>query len=150
MRMPEPLPYSYRADPAVPAFDDAKGLFVFDGACVLCSTGVRWLMAIDRGRRFNVTTTERPLGAALFRHYGQDPDGTYLLVADGRSWTLSDGYIELARRLGGGWRLFTVARLVPRAWRDAAYRWLATNRYRLFGTTGQCALLTPEQRAMLL
>ena len=30
-----PDPYSYRADPAVPAFDDSRPLFVFDNVCVL-------------------------------------------------------------------------------------------------------------------
>ena len=29
--------YSYRADPAVPAFPDDRAVIVFDGVCVMCS-----------------------------------------------------------------------------------------------------------------
>ena len=35
--------YSYRADPAVPRFDDSEALIIFDGHCVLCSSGVQWM-----------------------------------------------------------------------------------------------------------
>ena len=30
-------PYSYRDDPAVPAFPDDKPVIVFDGYCAMCS-----------------------------------------------------------------------------------------------------------------
>jgi hypothetical protein len=38
--------YSYRGDPIVPPFDDRRALFVFDGACVLCSGGASRLMRL--------------------------------------------------------------------------------------------------------
>jgi hypothetical protein len=37
-------PYSYRANPAVPAFDDGRALFVFDGVCVPCSGGAAFVL----------------------------------------------------------------------------------------------------------
>ena len=77
-------------------------------------------------------------------------DETYLLVADGVAYTESDGYLRLARALGGRWRAAAVLRLVPRFLRDAAYRFVARNRYRWFGRAEVCALLSPEQRERLL
>ena len=150
--MPEIVspPYSYRVDDAVPPFDDSKPLFVFDGVCVLCSTGVRWLMKIDRKGRVNVTAGQSPLGRALYRHYGQALDGSYLLISDGRAFTASRGYLELARILGGPWQLFRVFAVLPEGWRDWIYDRVARNRYRWFGKTLHCALLTEEQRARLI
>ena len=40
--------------------------------------------------------------------------------------------------------------LLPRGLRDAAYRWLASNRYRWFGRHEACALPAPEHRQRFL
>jgi predicted DCC family thiol-disulfide oxidoreductase YuxK len=142
--------YSYRDDPAVPAFDDARALFVFDGVCVLCSGGAAFLMRHDRHARVAFTPARSELGQALCRHYAVDWNATYLLVAEGRAYTASAGYLRLCAVLGGWWRLFRIGAVVPESWRDAAYAIVARNRYRWFGTVDHCALLTPEQRARLL
>jgi predicted DCC family thiol-disulfide oxidoreductase YuxK len=143
-------PYSYRDDPAVPPFDDSRPLFIFDGICVLCSGGVAWIMRHDPQARIAFTDAQGPLGAAIYRHYGLDFDDTYLFLVHGRPFTLIEGYFEVARVLGGIWRLSAVFRIVPRPLRDAFYRLVARNRYRWFGTAGHCELLTPDQRARLL
>lgn len=143
-------PHSYRLDCEVPPFDDSKPLFVFDGVCVLCSTGVRWLMRLDRQGRINFTAGQEPLGQALYRHYGQALDGSYLLIAGGRAFTASRGYLELARILGGPWHLFRAFAVLPEGLRDWAYDGVARNRYRWFGKSLHCALLSEEQRARLI
>ena len=143
-------PYSYRADPEVPQFDDSRPLFVFDGACVLCSGGASWIMRRDRGARIAFTSAQGAIGEALYRHYGVAIDDTYLIIDEGQAFGLSEGYFRVARLLGGAWRLATLLRLVPRPLRDAAYRLVARNRYRWFGKAEHCALLTPEQRGRLL
>lgn len=143
-------PYSYRSDPDVPAFDDSRPLFVFDGICVLCSGGASWIMRRDRAARIAFTDAQGPIGQALYRHYGLAMDDTYLFLVDGQAYGLSEGYLRVARVLGGKWRLAAVLRLVPRPVRDAVYRLVARNRYRWFGMADHCALLTVEQRSRLL
>ncbi|ANY20453.1 hypothetical protein A6F68_01945 [Tsuneonella dongtanensis] len=143
-------PYSYRDDPAVPAFDDSCPLFVFDEVCVLCSGGASFIMRHDRAGRIAFTSAQGPIGSALYRHYGLKMDATYLFVANGNASTRSDGYLALARELGGIWRIAGLSRLVPRLLRDRIYDLVARNRYRWFGKTDACALLTPEQHARLL
>ena len=44
--LPHPA-HSYRHDPDVPAFDDSRALFVFDGVCALCSGGAAFVMRHD-------------------------------------------------------------------------------------------------------
>jgi hypothetical protein len=94
-------PYSYRQNPAVPAFPDDKPVFVFDGVCVLCSGGAGWLMRHDRGRHFRLATAQSRLGAALYAHYLIDGNETYLLVSGGLPYTKSDGYLQMCQ-VGGG------------------------------------------------
>lgn len=142
-------PYSYCTDPSVPPFPDNKPLFVFDGHCVLCSTGASWLMRHGRGKvRF--ASAQSPLGEALFRHYGIDPDKTYLLVAEGVASRESTGYLRLCRLLGGWWRLWSVFGLIPKPLRDSAYRVVARHRYQWFGKVEQCALLSEQERSQML
>ena len=142
--------FSYRKDRAVPAFDDSRALFVFDGVCVLCSGGAKWIMRRDRKTMVNFTPAQGALGQALYAHYGVEMDESYLLVADGCGYTASRGYIELCRILGGWWRIFLVAAMIPERIRDSFYALIARNRYRWFGKADYCALLTEGQRRRLL
>lgn len=131
--------------------DDDPPLFLFDGHCVLCSRGVSWLMKHDWRGKLRFASAQSALGRELFARFGEDSDATYLLVVGGKAYGRSDGYLKMCGVLGGPWQLCRVAGLVPRRLRDAAYDWLARNRYRLFGTTAeQCALLTQEQRTRLV
>src|SRR5215831_1532991 len=100
--------YSYRGDTAVPGFDDSRALFVFDGLCVLCSGGASLIMRSDRRAKVNFTSTQGALGEALYRHYGVDPDETYVLIANGRAFTASRGYLELCAIIGGCWHLLRI------------------------------------------
>ncbi len=143
-------PSSYRDDGAVPPFDDSRTLFVFDGFCVLCSGGAGWLMRVDRRRLINFTPVKSPLGRALCQHYGIDPDETYLLLDNGRAYTATRRYVRLCAVLGGAWHALRLGAIVPERWRDRVYAAVARNRYRWFGKTDACALLTPEQRDRLL
>jgi predicted DCC family thiol-disulfide oxidoreductase YuxK len=143
-------PYSYRQDPAVPAFLDDRPLFVFDGVCVLCSGGAAWLMRHDKRRVFRLTPAQSPLGAALYAHYGIDWNETYLLVSGGLPYTRSSGYLQMCRVTGGWWRLFLVCRAIPRVVRDWGYDFVARNRYRWFGKVEYCQLIPEDMRVTLL
>jgi predicted DCC family thiol-disulfide oxidoreductase YuxK len=142
--------FSYRDDPAVPEFDDSRALFVFDGVCVLCSGGASWLMQHDRNARVNFTPAQEALGQALYAHYGVEMDATYLLIAGGRAFTASRGYLELCRILGSWWHICRATAVIPERLRDWLYALIARKRYSWFGKAEYCALLTPEQRSRLL
>ena len=142
--------FSYREDPAVPAFDDDKVLFVFDGICVLCSGGASCSMRVDRKALVNFTPAQEALGQALYDHYGIEIDESYLLIANGRAYTASSGYLELCKLMGGWWHILRIAAILPEGLRDWLYASVARNRYRWFGKTNYCALLTEEQRSQLI
>ena len=112
-------PFTYRQDPAVPAFPDDKPIFIFDGYCVLCSGGATWLMRHDKKRIFRMSTAQSSLGAALYAHYGIDWDATYLLISNGLPYTKSGGYLHMCAVVGGWWKAVLILHLIPRALRDA-------------------------------
>jgi len=147
-RLSKTAPYSYRADPAVPPFPDDKALVVFDGVCVLCSGFARFILTRDKGFAFRLTTAQSPLGQALFRHYGLDTEAfdTNLVLIDGRAYGKLDTVAVVAECLGGGWRLLSLLRAIPRPVGDWLYDRIARNRYRLFGRHAHCMIPEPHWR----
>lgn len=138
-------------EPELPKWGDTRPLFIFDHVCVLCSGGVSFIMKHDRAGKIAFTPAQGELGQKLCHHFGIDWDATYVFIRGGRAYTKSDGYFEVARTLGGWWRLGLVFRIIPRPFRDLAYDVIAKNRYRWFGKTAEaCQLLTPDQRARLI
>ena len=144
--------YSYRSDPEVPAFPDDQPLFVFDGDCVLCSAGSRFVPRHDRTGTIRLAPAQSRLGLALYRHYGQDTAAfeTNLLLIDGGAWFKSDATLKLSRLLGVPWSLLGLMTLAPRPLRDGLYDRLARNRFRLFGHRQVCYLMEPGYEGRFL
>lgn len=141
-------PYSWRGDPAVPPFPDDGALLVFDGVCVLCSRAARFVLKRDRTGVFRLATAQSPLGQALYRHFGLDPEAfeTNLVLWQGRAYAKLDSVAVTGRLIGGRWRLLSLLALLPRALGDWLYDRVARNRYALFGRTERCMLPPPEWR----
>ena len=151
--MPQPLPpYSYRDDPAVPAFPDDRPVIVFDGLCVMCSWWAQFVIRRDTQARFRLLAAQTPLGQALYRHYGLDPLNyqTNIVIEEGKAHFKSDTAISVLAGLGLPWSLATSFRLIPRPIRDWLYDRIARNRYRLFGQRETCLVATPDIRARFL
>jgi len=125
-------------------------IFVFDGVCVLCSTGVSFVMRHDREGKVRFLSAQSDLGRKVYSHFDLPIDASYLLITPDGTFKKTTGFFYLADVLGGWFRLGKVFKLVPRAIRDVVYDWVATNRYKLFGKSGQCQLLSSEQRARLI
>ncbi len=107
-------------------------------------------MRHDKKALVSFTPAQGRLGRTLYAHYGIEIDESYLLIANGRAYTASRGYIELCRILGGWWRVLLATTMIPEGLRDWLYALVARNRYRWFGKTEYCMLLTPQQRGRLL
>ena len=69
---------------------------------------------------------------------------TVILIEQGQLFTHSTAVLRILRGLGGAWQLLYVGMLLPRALRDALYRFVARHRYQWFGQQDACMLPTPE------
>jgi predicted DCC family thiol-disulfide oxidoreductase YuxK len=135
-----------------PRLVDAGPVVLFDGVCSLCSGTVQWLLARDHAARFRFAALESEAAQLLLTPYlgGEErPDSLVLIDADGMHLR-SDAALRIARGLGGPWALCSLARVVPRALRDAMYRLIARNRYAWFGRKDQCFLPSPAMAGRFL
>lgn len=127
-------------------------IIVFDAMCVLCTANARLVLRHDRQKKFRLASMQNETGAALYRKFGMDPaDPDSLIIVDGDKLLRdSDAVIAIYRELGWPWRLLSLSRIIPQPVRDPVYRWVARNRYRLFGQRDSCWLPTPEQADRIL
>ncbi len=146
-------PYSYRDDAAVPAFDDSAPLVIFDGHCVLCSSGVQFMLKRDPHGTTRFAAIQEPVPRALYGHYGLDADrfDTFMVLKNGVPHTKWDGVLAAARTLPPPWNwLGNLGRLMPNAIGDRLYDWVQRNRIRWFGKRDACFLPDERVRPRLL
>jgi predicted DCC family thiol-disulfide oxidoreductase YuxK len=131
---------------------ETRPIIVFDAECLLCSANAQFVLDHDRQGRFLLASMQGDAGSALYRRFGIDPtDPDTLIVVEGdRVRRDSDAILAIWAGLGWPWRAATMFRLVPRVLRDSVYRWVARNRYRLFGRRDTCWLPDPAFRDRLL
>lgn len=115
-------------------------MIVFDGTCNACNRFVRFLAKHDRTKRLTFLPAQSEQGAAILVANGQAPDDPSTMIIIDRGITLlrSDALLAAVAGSGGGWRVVSLLKMVPRVLRDAAYTGFARRRYRWFGRTAEC------------
>jgi predicted DCC family thiol-disulfide oxidoreductase YuxK len=135
----------------------SQSLVLYDGVCGLCNRLVTFLLRHDRRDQFRFAPLQSEFAQVLLRRYNLDPNDfdTVVVVADyqrpaERALTRSEAALWAVAHVGGMWRFFAVAKLVPFSLREALYRFIAQRRYRIFGKYNQCPLPRPEDRDKFL
>lgn len=127
-------------------------IILFDAECVLCSANAQFVLRHDKAGRFRLASMQGEVGAALYRDNGMDPRQpvSILLIDGSRVRQDSDAVLAIYEGLGFPWRIVGVLRVVPTFLRDRIYRWVAQNRYRIFGKRVTCWVPSAEYRDRLL
>jgi len=137
----------------MPASNPTDGpIIVFDAMCVLCAANAQFVLRHDSKRRFRLASMQGPVGSQLYRDNGIDPANpeTLILVEGDKVLRDSDAVLAIYAGCGWPWRAAAILRIVPHFLRDPLYRWIARNRYRVFGRRETCWLPSPEDRDRLL
>ena len=136
----------------------ANPIILYDGVCGLCNSLVQFLLKHDKDGRLRFASLQSDFAEKVLRRHGFDAkDLDTLHVVENydqpneRVLQRSDAILRAGRELGGFWTASSsVARIVPRPLRDLVYRFVATNRYRVFGKYDTCMLPDPTQRSRFL
>jgi predicted DCC family thiol-disulfide oxidoreductase YuxK len=141
-------------------------LVVFDGECGFCNRSIRWLLRRDRKDRLRFAPSTAPAVEQLLTSHGVQPFGqgsnpdpgfeTVLVFRNaGTSMeellVRSNAILACLRVLPQPWpALAAVLRLIPRPLRESGYRFVARQRYRIWGRYATCPIPTPEERRHFL
>jgi predicted DCC family thiol-disulfide oxidoreductase YuxK len=111
----------------------------------------------DSNDRFRFASLQSEFTSRLLARHGVDPhdlDTVYVVKnydrADETLLARSDAILYMLAELGSVWKLTGVGRVLPKGFRDAVYKIVARNRYRVFGKHESCMLPEPQHRAKFL
>ena len=133
-------------------------IILYDGVCGLCNSLVQFLLKHDKQGRLRFASLQSDFAAKVLQRHGIDPkDLDTMHVIENydqrgeRVLQRSDAILRAGRELGGIWSVSSAAaKVIPRALRDVVYRFVARNRYRVFGKYDTCMLPEPNQRSRFL
>ena len=134
---------------------DAAPVLLYDGVCGFCNKSVQMILNNDRRGTLRFAALQSDYGRAVVgRHRELEGVDSVVFVeraAGGeRVHVRSEAALKVAAYLGGLWKVFLCAYVVPRPARDYLYDLFARNRYRFFGKSEQCMLPPAEARARFL
>ena len=138
--------------------DSGHPIILYDGVCGLCNRLVQFLLKHDRHGRLKYASLQSDFAMKVLQRHGFDPKDLDTLHVvenfeqpDERVLQRSDAVLRAGLELGGVWSaLSSVAKVIPRSVRDVVYRFVAQNRYRVFGKYDTCMLPEPSQRSRFL
>ena len=136
----------------------ANPIILYDGVCGLCNRLVQFLLKHDKQGRLRFAALQSDFAEKVLRRHGIDAkDLDTVQVIENyeqpgeRVLQRSDAILRAGRELGGVWGASSsIAKIIPRPLRDLVYRFVATNRYRMFGKYDTCMLPDPDQRSRFL
>ncbi|HEU4869936.1 MAG TPA: thiol-disulfide oxidoreductase DCC family protein [Pyrinomonadaceae bacterium] len=138
--------------------NESSPIILYDGVCGLCNRLVQFLLKHDKSSRLRFASLQSDFAAKVLRRHGIDPkdlDTVHVVEnyeqPDEQVLQRSDAILRAGRELGGFYSVSaTAAKVIPRALRDVIYRFVARNRYRVFGKYDTCMLPEPNQRSRFL
>jgi predicted DCC family thiol-disulfide oxidoreductase YuxK len=120
-------------------------IILFDGVCNFCNGAVKFVIRRDHKKLFRFAALQSKTGLELAQEF-QLPKtlDSFLLIKDGKVYQKSTAVLQLCRQLSWYWQWTQLFWIVPQFLRDAAYDFIARNRYRWFGKRESCMVPTPK------
>jgi predicted DCC family thiol-disulfide oxidoreductase YuxK len=134
---------------------DGAPVLLYDGVCGFCNKSVQLILDHDRRGSMRFAALQSDYGQSVIeRHPELRGIDSVVFIEQARGgeriYTRSDAALKVANYLGGFWKIFLAAKVIPGRLRDYLYDLFARNRYRLFGKYDSCMLPPPEVRSRFL
>lgn len=119
-----------------------NNIILFDGVCNLCNSFVQRIIKADKKRSFKFCSLQAEAAKELLQKAGllENHYSSVVYLNGRKPYLKSDAALQIAKDLGGLWRLFYAFILIPKPFRDIFYDFVAKNRYKWFGKKEQCML----------
>ena len=127
-------------------------VILFDGVCNFCDAMVNFVIKQDEKGVFRFAPLQSEAGQKLLQQYNlstKDFD-SFVLIDGGKVYKKSSASLKVMNRLPWIWKPAQIFWIIPAAFRNAIYDFVARNRYKWFGKKEQCMIPTPELRKRFL
>ncbi len=129
-----------------------RPIIIYDGVCRLCAGLLGGLLRVDSVAGFELVMMQSDRAQTLVRQFQIQAslDRTFVLINDNQVYYRSQAALKVAGLSGWPLKLLLVFTLVPVSWRDRCYNWVARNRYRWFGRSETCIIVSPGNESRTL
>jgi predicted DCC family thiol-disulfide oxidoreductase YuxK len=130
-----------------------KKIILFDGVCNLCNSAVLFIIKQDSKDLFRFVALQSDLGEKIINHIGIDSQklDSIILYEPGTAYYYkSEAALKIASSLDSFYSMLVVFKILPTAFSNFIYDWIARNRYRWFGKKDNCMIPTPELKSKFL
>lgn len=128
-------------------------VILFDGVCNFCNCTVNLMIKYDQLGVLKFSPNQSTAGQKMVKDFEIDIQTikTVIAIIDDKVYFKTDAIIEIAKRLSGWPRIFSLLKFIPKPFRDFFYDIFAKYRYTLFGKKTQCMLpdLSVKDRFLL-
>lgn len=126
-----------------------NALVIFDSNCVLCNSLVRFLIRVDKKKRLLFTTFDSKIWKQLNANIPTNSD-SLIYYYKGEYFIQSEAVIKIVQALNYPWKAFLIFKFIPFSFREKTYKFIAKNRFRIFGRKDNCLIPPPEIRERYL
>lgn len=130
-----------------------KRIIYFDGVCNLCNTFVNMLIKLDRNKKFYFTPIQGTTAMnnnINFEELDVKEQSIIYSNENAQLFERSEAVLQILKDLFLFGFIFSFFKIIPLKLRDIAYKWIAKNRYRIFGHQSTCRVPTEEEKEMFL
>ena len=136
---------------------DDSPILLYDGVCGFCNKTVQMVIDHDKRGTMRFAALQSEFGQEVIkRHPSLKGVDSVIFVerssatSEERVFIRSRAALRVAAYLGGFWKLFLAAYIVPAPVRDFLYDLFARYRYKVFGKYDSCMLPPQSVRARFL
>jgi predicted DCC family thiol-disulfide oxidoreductase YuxK len=129
-----------------------KEIILFDGVCNFCNSSINFIIDHDPSKKFRFASLQSPIGQELLKKHHLDTQAfdSVILLKNNHLYQRSSASLEIVKSLSGAWKYLAVLQILPSAWLDFFYVLVAKNRYKIFGKSETCRMITPELKERFL
>ncbi len=127
-------------------------IILFDGVCNFCNGAINFVLKQDKKGIFRFAPLQSETGQSLLNRYNLSTKefDSFVLIDNGKVYKKSAASLQVMNKLPWYWKELQLLKIIPTAFRDAIYDFIAKNRYKWFGKKDQCMIPTPEIRNRFL
>lgn len=131
-------------------------IIIFDGNCNLCNSFVNYCIDHDSKKYFLFATLDSKISQEfippdMLLPYRSNPlQGSVYLWESGRIYARSEAAFRIFSNLDSILRFISYFHYLPKFLTDSIYKWIAKNRYKMFGRTESCKMPTEELKTRFL
>lgn len=127
-----------------------RNIVFFDGVCHLCNGFVDSIISRDKKHFLFFAPLQGSTAEKILSPNDREKLDTVIYFSAGKTYYRSAAILKILSSLGGIYKIFSIAWIIPAPLRDIIYNLIAKNRYSWFGKRDFCRLPNNEERSYLL